>query len=203
MIKERQEKRRTACFVVSFTPGGHEASPSRRRWRRKKLGAKSKEIEKKEFGREGRFLLDQEGNSRLEGGLGSRSRARFSTTRAFDFAGVWRERLNNRVVFWPPKSRQKRRKDGPHWRDSCDSKDSRNSEGSVDTSFYFFLSDQWTMMRTTRGTERPSGRRDHDQVTRWSKWPRPLFNPIRTRVYSWMPSRLVWKKCLSFTFYLA
>ena len=66
-----------------------------------------------------------------------------------------------------------------------------------------FLSDRWTMMMMTRVTEWPSGRGDHDRVTGWSKWPRPLFRPIRTRVYIWMASRLVWKKCLSFTFYLA
>ena len=74
----------------------------------------------------------------------------------------------------------------------------------------FFLSDQWTMRMMIEQlkdpvvevttTEWPSGRSDHDRVTWWSEWPRPLFNPIRTRVYSWMPSRLVWKKCLSFTF---
>ena len=80
-------------------------------------------------------------------------------------------------------------------------KDSRNCEGSVATSLQFFLPVRpMDDEDDDRATERPSGRSDHDRVTWWSKWPRPLFNPIRTRVYSWMPSRLVWKKCLSFTF---
>ena len=138
--KIETKKRRTGCFVVSSTLGGHEASPSRGRWRGKKLGAKG-------------VSPRSRGEFKIQGSLGSRTRARFLTTKDSDLAGVCRERLNNRVVFRPPESRQKRRKDGLHWSDSCDSKDSRNSEGSVDTSFYFLLSDPWTMMGTTRAAE--------------------------------------------------
>ena len=164
--------------VADSVRRGHDASSIQRRWKRKK------------FRRGEGFLLNQEKNVRLD-----KDGVEDSNSNPADVKIHLRRREKWSLdLFRVRRERHGKDRTGVT---VATINNSRNSGGSVATSFclfYPFLSDQWTMMMMTRETEGPSGRSDHDQMTWWSKWPRPLFNPIRTRVFSWMPSRLVWKK---------